>query len=279
MFFAKKKLMVLALTALTGLSLLAAGCGSENTSSSSSSSSSSASNDIIQTIKDRGYLKVGCKVDVPLFGYKNPDTGELEGFEIDLSHAIAKKIFGDPSKVEFTPVVAKTRGPLLDSGELDTVIATYTINDERKKQYDFSTPYYTDPVGLLVKTADNINSLKDLSGKTIAVPQGATTRKAVEDAAKAAGIEVKFAEFPTYPECKAALMSGRAAAYAMDTSNLSGYVDSETKILPDKFAPQEYGAATKKGNDALAKLIEDTIQEMKDSGELDQLLTKWKLNK
>ncbi|WP_182188317.1 transporter substrate-binding domain-containing protein [Pectinatus frisingensis] len=277
MLLSKKKLTVLALTAMTTFSLLAAGCGGE--SASNSSSSSSASGDIMQTIKDRGYIKIGTKVDVPLFGYKNPDTGELEGFEVDLAHAVAKKIFNDPSKVEFTPVVAKTRGPLLDSGELDAVIATYTINDERKKQYNFSDPYYTDPVGLLVKQSDNINSLKDLNGKTIAVPQGATTRKAVEDAAKAAGIEVKFAEFPTYPECKAALMSGRAAAYAMDTSNLAGYVDDQTKILPDKFAPQEYGAATKKGNEALAKIINDTFQEMKDSGEMDKLLAKWKLNK
>lgn len=276
MLLSKKKLMVLALTAVTAFSLLAAGCGNDSASNSSSSSSSS---DIMKTIKDRGYIKVGCKVDVPLFGYKNPDSGEIEGFEIDLAHAVAKKIFNDPSKVEFTPVVAKTRGPLLDSGELDTIIATYTINDERKKQYDFSDPYFTDPVGLLVKQSDDINSIKDLNGKTIAVPQGATTRKAVEDAAKAAGIEVKFAEFPTYPECKAALMSGRAAAYAMDTSNLAGYVDDQTKILPDKFAPQEYGAATKKGNDDLAKIINDTFKEMKDSGEMDQLLAKWKLNK
>ncbi|WP_196594447.1 transporter substrate-binding domain-containing protein [Pectinatus sottacetonis] len=273
MFLSRKKLMTLALTAVTVFSLLAAGCGSNN------DTGKAASNDIMKTIKDRGYLKVGCKVDVPLFGYKNPDTGKIEGFEIDLARAVAKKIFNDPSKVKFTPVVAKTRGPLLDSGELDTVIATYTINEQRKKQYDFSIPYYTDPVGLLVKKSDNIKSIKDLNGKTIAVPQGATTRKAVADAAKKAGIKVKFAEFPTYPECKAALMAGRAAAYAMDTSNLAGYVDDQTMILPDKFAPQQYGAATKKGNEALAKVINETIKEMKESGEMDKLLTKWKLNK
>ncbi|MBB5335872.1 transporter substrate-binding domain-containing protein [Pectinatus brassicae] len=271
MFLSRKKLMTLALTAVTAFSLVAAGCGSE--------SKTAGSNDIMKTIKDRGTLKVGCKVDVPLFGYKNPDTGKIEGFEIDLAHAVAKKIFNDPSKVEFTPVVAKTRGPLLDSGELDTVIATYTINPERKKQYDFSDPYYTDPVGLLVKKSDNITSIKDLDGKTIAVPQGATTKKAVEEAAKKAGVSVKFAEFPTYPECKAALMAGRAAAYAMDTSNLAGYVDDQTMILADKFSPQEYGAATKKGNEALAKVINETFKEMKQSGEMDKLLAKWKLNK
>lgn len=277
MLFSKKKVTTLALAGIAAFSLLAAGCGGSSNTSSSSSSGSDAG--IIKTIKDRGVLKVGVKADVPLFGYKDPNTGKIEGFEIDLAKQVAKKILGDENKIELTPVVAKTRGPLLDSGELDMIIATYTINDERKKQYDFSDPYYTDPVGLLVKKSDNIHSIKDLDGKTVAVPQGATTRKVIDDAAKAAGVTVSFAEFGSYADCKAALMSGRAAAYAMDSSNLAGYVDDQTEILPDKFAPQEYGAATKKGNEALAKVINETFNEMKKNGEMDKLLAKWKLNK
>lgn len=278
MFFSKKKLTALALAGVTAFALVAAGCGG---SSSSSGSSGSAGSDagIIKTIKDRGVLKVGVKADVPLFGYKDASTGKIDGFEIDLARQVAKAVLGDENKIELTPVVAKTRGPLLDSGELDMIIATYTINDERKKQYDFSDPYYTDPVGLLVKKSDGIKSIKDLDGKTVAVPQGATTRKVIDEAAKAAGVTVNFAEFSSYPDCKAALMSGRAQAYAMDTSNLAGYVDDQTEILPDKFSPQEYGAATKKGNEALAKIINDTFNKMKSDGEMDKLLAKWKLNK
>ena len=119
------------------------------------------------------------------------------------------------SCMTFNP--ANNNAPLFpkESSTVSMICATYTINEERKKQYNFTEPYYTDPVGLLVKKLDNIQSLKDLDGKTIAVPQGATTRKAVSEAAKKDGIDVKFAEFPTYTECKAALMSGRAAAYAM----------------------------------------------------------------
>ena len=270
----KKKLSVGVLVAVTAFGLLTAGCGSSEPQKDAKSSGDSAA---IDKIKSNGVLKVGCKVDVPLFGYKNPETGKIEGFEIDLSKAVAKKIFGDENKIEFTPVTAKTRGPLIDSGELDMIAATYTINAERKKQYNFTDPYYTDPVGLLVKKADGIQSLKDLNGKTIAVPQGATTRKAVEEAAKKDNINVQFVEFPTYPECKAALMSGRAAAYAMDQSNLHGYVDDQTMILPDSFAPQEYGVATRKDNQELCDYVNQVIRDMKNSGEMDQLLTKWKL--
>lgn len=273
MFLKKKKVLALAMAVIGSFALLAAGCGDSGSSGQKSSSN------IMQSIKDRGVVKVGVKEDVPLFGYKNPQTGKLEGLEIDLAHQMAKKILGDENKVEFTPVTAKTRGPLLDSGELDFIVATYTINEERKKQYDFTIPYYKDPVGLLVKKSDGINSLADLNGKTVAVPQGATTKKVLEEAAKKAGITLKFSEFATYAECKAALMSGRAQAYGMDTSNLAGYVDNDTQVLNDKFAPQEYGIASKKGNDDLAKILNDTVKELQTSGELDKMLAKWKLAK
>jgi putative glutamine transport system substrate-binding protein len=276
MKLSNKKVLSMALAVVVAFGLLAAGCGSSEPKKEVKPTAG-AGGAAIEKIKSNGVLKVGCKVDVPLFGYKNPETGNIEGFEIDLAKAVTKKIFGDDSKVAFTPVTAKTRGPLLDSGELDMIVATYTINEERKKQYNFTDPYYVDPVGLLVKKADNIQSLKDLDGKTIAVPQGATTRKAVDEAAKKAGISVKFAEFPTYTECKSALMSGRAAAYAMDQSNLHGYVDDQTVILPDSFAPQEYGIATKKDNVELRDYVNQVLNDIKASGEMDQLLTKWKL--
>lgn len=275
--FGKKMMAAAGIVLLAAFTAAAAGCGGSSDQKAASSAVSADS--AVQKIKDNGVLRVGVKVDVPLFGYKNPQTGQIEGFEIDLAKAVAKKIFGDENKIQMVPVTAKTRGPLLDNGEVDMIAATFTINEQRKQQYSFTDPYYTDPVGLLVKKSDNIHSLKDLAGKTIAVPQGATTRKAVEDAAKKEGITVSFAEFPTYSECKAALMSGRAAAYAMDQSNLHGYVDAETEILPDSFAPQEYGIAMKKDNAGFRDYVNQVLTDMKNSGEMDQLLKKWTLNK
>ncbi|HFI0508298.1 TPA: transporter substrate-binding domain-containing protein, partial [Streptococcus suis] len=100
--------------------------------------------DQVQAIIDRGVLRVGVKQDVPNFGYKNPDTGEFEGMEIDIARKIADELGVD---IEFTPVTAQTRGPLLDNGQVDMVIATFTITEERKLLYNFTTPYYTDAVG------------------------------------------------------------------------------------------------------------------------------------
>ena len=100
----------------------------------------------VQAIVDRGVLKVGVKNAVVGFGYEDPLTGEYTGMEIELAKALADKLGVD---VEFTAVTAATRTELLDSGDIDCVLATFTITDERKESWDFTTPYYTDYVSVL----------------------------------------------------------------------------------------------------------------------------------
>lgn len=230
--------------------------------------------DPLASIKKAGVLKVGVKEDVPHFGYLNPATNKHEGFEIDLARAVAKKILGDENKIAFTGVTAKTRGPLLDTGEISMVIATFTVTDERKKSYDFSDIYYTDGIMVMVKKAAGYKTFRDLAGKTIGVAQSATTKKSLMDGAAQQGIEVKFAEFPTYPNIKTALDSGRIDAFSVDHAILLGYMDDTVTLLPDKFAPQPYGVALKKGNTALLEVVNSVIADMKQSGELDKLLAK-----
>lgn len=276
-----KRVAAAALSSAVALALFTA-CGTSGAAASSAvsaaqsaaSAGSAVSGAAIEKIKQAGVLKVGVKADVPKYSYKNT-SGQFEGFEDDLAKKIAGKILGDESKVQFQAVNAKTRGPLLDNGEIDLVIATFTITEERKKTYNFSDPYITDGVGLMVKKDSGFKSLKDLNGKTIGVAQSATSKKALEDEAAKAGITLKFSEFGSYPEIKAALDSGRVQCFAVDASILNGYVDNNTVILDDRYAPQQYGVASKKGNDDLAALVNSTIQELKSSGELDKMIAKW----
>lgn len=232
----------------------------------------------VQAIKDAGKLRVGVKADVPNFGLQDAATGEFSGMEIDLAYAIAERIGLTADDVEFEAVTAKTRGPLLDNGQLDLVIATFTIKPERLEQWNFTEPYYQDEVGLLVKKASGITNLAGLDGKTIGVAQGATTRDAVQVEADAAGIKVKFLEFATYPEINAALESGRVDAFSVDKSILSGYVTDDSVILPDGFSPQDYGIASKLGTDELRDFINEKLAEMESNGEMAALIEKWGLN-
>jgi putative glutamine transport system substrate-binding protein len=231
----------------------------------------------VDVIKSAGVLKVGVKSDVPGFGLLNTSTGQYEGLEIELAKLLANEILGDASKVHFEPVTAKTRGPLLDNGELDMIIATFTITDERKLTYNFSTPYYTDAVGMLVKRSSGINSLADLNGRTIGVAQSATSKDAIDAAAKDIGVSLQFAEFSTYPEIKAALDSGRVDVFSVDKSILNGYLDAESLILGDEFSPQQYGVATKLTNKPLAEYVDGLIQKWLRDGTIAGLVRQFGL--
>lgn len=230
----------------------------------------------IKAIQERGKLLVGVKADVPGFGYQELG-GAFEGMEIDLAKAIAKEILGDAEAVEFTAVTAQTRGPLLDTGELDLVIATFTVKADRLLQYSFSKPYFVDAIGLLVKKDSGVTGFADLDGKTIGVAQSATTKDALEVAAADAGYSIAYAEFPTYPDIKAALDSDRVACFSVDKAILMGYVDETVELLPDSFASQPYGVAMKLSNTGLLALVDDKIAEMRADGSMDALVAEWNL--
>ena len=262
-----------------------AGCGSSSDGKSGSASGSSDSK--LAVIKDRGKLKCGVKKDVIGYGYLDTKTKKYEGLEIDLCYQIAAAVLGvsydeavEKGLCEFTDVTPKTRGPLIDNDQLDIIAATYTITDERKKSWDFSTPYRTDHVGILIKKKSGMTKMADLDGKIIGVSQGSTTKDLVLQMLKDQNVDAKpeFKEFPDYPSIKSALDAGNIDAFAMDRSTLKGYTTDDCELLqPDvEFGAQDYGVATKKGSD-LSKTVDDTVKKLKKDGWLDKEYTKWDL--
>lgn len=256
-----------------GAMMLLGACGDAEAGTSSGTSSGNAVT--VDSIKEEGVLTIGVKEDVPGFGLRDTGSGEIEGYEIDLAKKIAGEILGDPEAIKLVPVTAKTRGPLLDNGEVDMVIATFTITEERKETYHFTPGYYEDAVGLLVKKDKGYTGLKDLDGITIGVSQSSTTKDAILAEAEQYGITLKFSEYATYPEIKAALDSNRVQAFSVDRSILSGYLDNSTDILPDRFATQDYGIAVKKQNTELAELVDGLITAWDGDGTLADLQVEW----
>lgn len=247
------------------LLIIAVGCSNNSTSGSSSRVTTP------QTIKEAGVIRVGVKEDVPYFGYMNPDTNKNEGMEPDIARLIAKELTGSEDNVEFVGITAKTRGPLLDNGELDMVIATFTITEERKETYNFTIPYYKDEIGFLVRKDDHFTDIESLDGKTIGVVQSATTKMSLEKEAKEHGISFKYKELGSYPELKMALTAKRIDAFSVDKSILAGYVDDKTEILKDGFSPQEYGIATKKSNTELNDYLNGLIEQWEQDGTLKKI--------
>lgn len=230
---------------------------------------------MLDDIKKRGEIVVGVKNDVPRFALLDQKTKEIQGFEVDVAKLLAKSILGDEKKIKLVAVNAKTRGPLLDNGSIDAVIATFTITPERKRTYNFSQPYYKDAVGLLVLKEKGYKSIADMKNTTIGVAQAATSKKAIDTAAKKLGVNVKFNEFPDYPSIKAALDAKRVDAFGVDKSILLGYVDDKSEILPDSFEPQEYGIVSPKKDKEFAAFIDKFVKDNK--AQIDELATKWGL--
>jgi len=233
--------------------------------------------DEIKAIRDRGVLRVGVKVDVPRFGYLNPETNEMEGAEIDLSRIIADEILDDKNAVRFVNLTAQTRGPMLDNGEIDLVIATFTITEERKLSFNFSRPYYTDELGYLVRGDASITRPEDLDGKAIGVVQASTAKTALEDEFVNMGVDASLREYSSYPEVKAALIGGDVDAFVTDKSILYGYLDDGCALLDAGFNPQQYGIASKSDNDKLAGRVDSLLETLEKNGELAAILKKWEL--
>lgn len=276
--------------------LVLAGCGGDEAKDSSASSGAVNKADLpedVQAIVDRGVLKVGVKNVTKGFGYQDPATGEFSGMEIDLAKKIGEYL---GVEVEFTPVTAATRTALLDSGDVDCVIATFTITDERKKSWDFTTPYYTDHVGVLVQNASGIKSLADLKGKTVGVSSGSTSAKALVTAMTEAGIipadgfdpktfdaatwtnGISFKQYDDYPAISTALSAGEVDAFCVDKSILAIYNTGDRSYIKEEFAPQEYGIATKKGS-GFSKVTEELVQKWLSDGTIEKMVEANGLNK
>lgn len=234
---------------------------------------------VIQTIKERGYLRAGCKMDVPDLGYYDEETDTWSGLEVELAWQTAAGLFQvsvDEAKerglVHFTGVTVADREEKLEQDEVDCLFATYTITKERKQKFAFSESYYTDYIGLMVKTTGtdanslgtgDIRSIADLDGKKIGVAKNATTRKTFLNYIETMN-NIKtnpvFFEYQGYQAMFQALKEGTIDVMAVDVSILGGYVDNTTTILGDRFGGQQYGAAVRRENAKLLDYINKAIR-------------------
>lgn len=283
-----KKCMAICLTTIFCV-LLAAGCGSGKKENSAGGDNYPED---IQKIVDRGVLKVGVKNSVVGFGYQDILTGEYSGLEVDLGKKIADYLGVD---VEYTTVTAATRGELIDSGDLDCVLATFTITDARKEIWDFTDSYYTDHVSVLVEQSTGITSLEDLLGSTVGVSSGSTSAKMLVEAMIENGYisgenfdeetfdpatwteGLTFQQYDDYPTISIALSSNEVQGFCVDKSILGIYHTDTRTYIKDEFAPQDYGIVTRKGSD-FSELCEELVLQWKADGTLDELAKQYDLD-
>lgn len=226
-----------------------------------------------------GTLRVGVRDDIVGLGYLNPTTGEYYGLEIDLARELADEL--GYAGVEFVAVNPENRKDMLLSGDVDCLIATYSIEETRKKNFDFSPAYYTDYTSIMVEKSSLIGHIDDLVGKKTGVLEGADTAPKLSgklidmglitaDDVKGSSLEY----FTTYDELSGALEDGTVDAVCMDGGVARSYMKDDRMILEDTAGTENYGVATQKDS-VLSKPVADAIQKMHDDGTIAALIDKW----
>jgi glutamate transport system substrate-binding protein len=259
------------LAVVVGLVLLTAACGSDKKADTTATTDGSqttvtfAAGSTMARIKAAGTIKVGVKFDQPGFGLKNPTTGDVEGFDVEIAKLIVKAIGADV-KIQYVESVSKNREPFIQDGTVDMVVATYTINDTRKQVVDFAGPYFVARQDIMVK-ADNtsIKSVDDLKGKKVCTVKGSTSEKNLKAKAPTAAVTL----FDTYSQCAEAMTDGRVEAVTTDNTILAGLVKASSgkfKLVDAPFSDEPYGIGVKKGDDAFRTFINDQLEKQFDGG-------------
>ena len=258
---------LLAVPMLAILLVAAAGCSKKTTTTSSPTSAPSfAAGTTMARLQAAGKMKVGTKFDQNLFGLKNPLTGSIEGFDVEMAKIVAQGIFGgtldDAARhIEFVETPSNVREISIQEGKVDMVAATYTINATRKQVVDFAGPYYVSGQDIMVKKDDNsIKSVTDLNGKKVCSVQGSTSLTNVKAKAPQADLSITF---DLYSKCAEALKDGRVQAETTDAGILLGLVKDNKdifKLVGNPFTTEPYGIGMKKGDDAFRSFINDRIE-------------------
>lgn len=285
-----------------GLGLLAsvslAGCGGSSSSNTTAASSSKAAAGSIDTdafdalvasiepaddatieanawakaIKEAGVFQLGALRTSILFSQYDEQDGVARGFDAGIYLSLIRYILGDETKYEFHQVNSDTRESVLQNETVDAVVCTYTITDKRKELVDFAGPYFTAHQGILV-LADNedINSLEDMDGKTVACEAGSVGPSMVEQYCPGATVS----EFTSDDECRLALEQGRVDAYLTDNTILMSHFVEEPgtfRFAVEEFGPDDsYGIGLTKGEEGALEFVNAFLQKFEDDGKWNEL--------
>jgi polar amino acid transport system substrate-binding protein len=223
-------------------------------------------------IAARGRLIAGVDQNSYRFGFRDPGTGELTGFDVDVAREVARAIFGDPNKVQFRATNSASRIPSLQSNAVDIVVQTMTINCTRLTQVAFSTEYFTAGQRILVTRGSGLNSIADLRGKKVCSAAGSTSIANL--AANPA--KPKLVSVPDWTDCLVLLQQGQVAAISTDDTILQGLAaqDPNVKLVGDKFTDEPYGIAVDKSANDLLRFVNGTLERIRSDGTWQAIYTR-----
>ncbi|WP_018602371.1 glutamate ABC transporter substrate-binding protein [Mycobacterium sp. 155] len=227
----------------------------------------------VADIRNRGRLVVGLDIGSNLFSFRDPITGEITGFDVDIAGEVSRDIFGTPAQVEYRILSSADRIAALQNKKVDIVVKTMTITCERRKQVNFSTVYLMANQRILAPRDSTISQASDLSGKRVCVVDGTTSLKRIQQISPAPII----VSVVTWADCLVALQQRQADAVSTDDSILAGLVaqDPYLHIVGPSMNEEPYGIGVNLDNTGLVRFVNGTLERIRRDGTWNTLYRKW----
>lgn len=229
--------------------------------------------DAVSNIRNRGRLIVGLDIGSNLFSFRDPITGEITGFDVDIAGEVARDIFGTPSQVEYRILSSADRITALQNNEVDIVVKTMTITCERRELVNFSTVYLTAYQRILAPRDSAITQASDLSGKRVCAARGTTSLDRIQQITPAPIIVTVV----TWADCLVALQQRQVDAVSTDDSILAGLVsqDPYLHIVGPNMNQEPYGIGINLDNTGLVRFVNGTLERIRRDGTWNTLYRKW----
>jgi polar amino acid transport system substrate-binding protein len=228
----------------------------------------------VAKIKERGKLIAGVDQTTYLFGFRNPTTGNLEGFDIDMVNQIAAAIFGTADgHVQFRAIPSSAREDVLVQHQVDVVVRTYSITCSRKQKVAFSSVYYVSGQKILVTKASKYEQLSDLAGKKVCATKKSTSlAKIAASDAKPVPVSVD-----NWSDCLIMLQQGQVEAVSTDDTILAGMAaqDPTLHVVGDKFTQENYGIGVPKDEEDLVRFVNAVLDNVRGNGAWQASYHKW----
>ena len=217
----------------------------------------------MKELAEAGKVTIGVKFDQPGLGFKGAADKTPAGFDVEMGKILAGSLGIKAGDITWKETISDNREPFLQSGEVDLVLATYSITDERRKVVGQAGPYYITGQQLMVKKGSDIKSVDDIKGKEVCSVTGSTSLENVEKkGAKPRG-------FDTYSECRDQVLDGTVGAMTTDGSILLGYAaenPDELEVVGEPFSEERYGVGYSKDKPEMCEWINDTLTKSFDDG-------------
>jgi ABC-type amino acid transport substrate-binding protein len=267
------------LALLCVLALVGAACGDdgdgaaedgEETTTPAASPETFPAGTTMADLQERGEITIGVKFDVPPFGFKNPQTDEVEGFDVDLGTIIAEELGVQP---EFIEAISDNRIPFLQDGTADLILSTMTITTDRDAEIEFSIPYFIAHGRILVPEDSDIGGIEDLAGRSVCTALGSTYEDTLKDQAP----EARLRLVDSYSECLELIQNGSVDAVSTDDVILTGMIitDPSLKMVGEELTVEPYGAGMQDGDTEFKEFVDGVITEVKEDGRWAQLYEEW----